>query len=126
MPTANQKMIQLFSSLADETRLNIVLSLLEKPQSVNEIHDFLRRSGTLTLSAVSHQLKYLEMAGVVTFKKDGRTKLFRLSDKFCWCILKDAQQHCQGTRACQACKDCQQNSGVNVTKSRIRAILKPQ
>jgi DNA-binding transcriptional ArsR family regulator len=85
---AEEKVRQFFSSLADETRLKIILSIAEKPKTVNEIYIFVGKDN-LTLSAISHQLRQLSDMGVVFYKRNGKEKLFELSDKFCWCILKD-------------------------------------
>lgn len=85
---SEQKVMRFFSSLADKTRLHILLSIAEKPRNVNQIYDFVGRE-KMTLSAISHQLRQLSDLGIVTFKKSGKEKLFRLSDKYCWCILRD-------------------------------------
>lgn len=86
---SERKIMQFFSSLADETRLHILLSIAEKPKTVNEIYDFVGRN-KMTLSAISHQLKQLTDMNIVTFEKKGKERYFELSDKFCWCILRDA------------------------------------
>jgi len=44
----------------------------------------------MTLSAISHQLTQLNNFEIVSYKKIGKEKYFELSDKFCWCILRDA------------------------------------
>lgn len=84
-----KKVMQFFSSLADPTRLHILLSIAEKPRKVNEIYDFIGKE-KMTLSAVSHQLKQLKDSNIVKFEKKGKEKYFELSGDFCWCILKDA------------------------------------
>jgi len=86
---SEKKVMDFFSSLADETRLHILLSIAENPKTVNEIYDFVGRN-KMTLSAISHQLKQLSDIGIVSYTKKGKEKYFELSDKFCWCILKDA------------------------------------
>jgi len=86
---SERKVMQFFSSLSDETRLHILLSIAETPKTVNEIYDFVGRD-KMTLSAVSHQLRQLSDMGIVNYNKVGKEKFFELSDKFCWCILKDA------------------------------------
>lgn len=85
---AEKKVMEFFSSLADETRLHILLSIAENPKTVNEIYDFVGRD-KMTLSAISHQLTQLNNLGIVIYTKKGKEKYFELSDKFCWCILKD-------------------------------------
>ena len=86
---SEKKVMQFFSSLADETRLHILLSIAEKQKTVNEIYDFVGRD-KMTLSAISHQLRQLNDMEIVMFEKKGKEKYFELSDKFCWCILRDA------------------------------------
>ena len=86
----NNKIVQFFSALSDETRIKILKSLMDKKRTVNEIHRHLK---DVTLSAVSHQLKYLTILDIVEYKKKGREKIFTLSNKFCWCMLRDAFKH---------------------------------
>lgn len=86
---SSKKVMQFFSSLSDKTRLNIILSLAEKARTVNDIHKQLGKDN-LTLSAVSHQLKLLNDLNIISYKKKGKEKLFSLSDKICWCLLRDA------------------------------------
>ena len=81
-----------FSTLADETRLKILLSLSEKPKQVNDIHNSLDKEN-ITLSAVSHQLKYLSDLDIIIYEKKGKGKIFKLSNHFCWCILRDVLNH---------------------------------
>jgi len=102
---SERKIMQFFSSLADKTRLHILLSISEKPKTVNEIYNFVGRE-KMTLSAISHQLKQLTDMNIVTFEKKGKEKLFELSDKFCWCILKDAfeQFNINLKITCKKCK----------------------
>lgn len=84
-----EKVMDFFSSLADKTRLHILLSIAENKKTVNEIYDFVGRD-KMTLSAISHQLSQLSNLGIVSFEKKGKEKFFRLSNNFCWCILRDA------------------------------------
>ncbi len=102
MRSINQKIMQFFSSLADRTRLKILISLQEHPQTVGAIHDNVGRR-KVTLSAISHQLRQLSDLGIVTYERRGREKLFRLSDSFCWCILRDAFKHFEGKSKCKEC-----------------------
>ena len=84
------KIVNFFSALGDETRLKILKILIDKDKTVTEIHKSIRG---LTLSAVSHQLKYLSDLDIVIYKKKGKEKIFHLNDKFCWCILNNAFKH---------------------------------
>ena len=101
---AHQKVMQFFSSLADKTRLNIILSIAEKPKNVNEIYKGVSK-GKMTLSAISHQLKTLSDLGIVTSEKKGKEKIFELSNKYCWCILRDTFSQF-GNKIKIECKKC--------------------
>ncbi|MDO8647099.1 MAG: metalloregulator ArsR/SmtB family transcription factor [Candidatus Diapherotrites archaeon] len=103
-PEIDGKVLRFFSAIADKTRLKILLALMDGPKTVNEVYESVGRE-KMTLSAVSHQLKYLEQTGVVVFEKSGREKTFRPSSDFCWCILQDAYGHFGKKKcACTACK----------------------
>lgn len=86
-----KRMVQFFSALADETRLKILTSLTSGAKTVSEIHSQFEES--ITLSAVSHQLKILSSTEIIEGKKSGREKKYSLSGEFCWCILRDAAKH---------------------------------
>lgn len=88
MNKANRKVMNFFSSLSDETRLKILMSMAMGKKNVGEIYSFVGKE-TMTLSAISHQLKTLADLGIVSFKRDGQEKYYELSDKYCWCILRD-------------------------------------
>lgn len=106
---SEKKVMRFFSSLADETRLHILLSMAEKPTTVNEIYDFVGRD-KITLSAISHQLRQLSDLGIVTYEKKGQEKFFELSDKFCWCILRDAFKQFDNNIKIN-CKKCGKRGG---------------
>lgn len=101
---AGKKVLQFFSSLADETRLHILLSLAGGPRNVNDIYNFVGRT-KVTLSAISHQLRQLSDMGIVSYKKKGKEKFFELSDNYCWCILKNALNQF-GSNVKIKCKRC--------------------
>ena len=68
----------LFKALADETRRVILDELVErKGQSLFELCSrlIMRHGITSTRQAISQHLAVLEEAGLVTSRKDGRTKL---------------------------------------------------
>jgi DNA-binding transcriptional ArsR family regulator len=71
----------LFKALADETRRVILDELVERDgQSLFELCARLtmRHGITSTRQAISQHLAVLEEAGLVTSRKDGRTKLHHL------------------------------------------------
>lgn len=86
---ARSKVLDFFASLADETRLKILMAIAKKPKNVNEIYEFVGK-GKMTLSAISHQLRQLKDLNIVYCNRKGNKKLYELSDKFCWCVLRDA------------------------------------
>lgn len=104
MEKIDRKIAQFFSVLSDETRLNIVLALVKGPKNVSEIHEVFKKSH-LTLPAISQQLRHLQNNGIVTYRKNGREKVFRLTEGFCWCIVKDAIDHLKSGKNCK-CKEC--------------------
>lgn len=105
----DKRILQFFSSLSDETRLSILLTLKEKPKTVNEIYKQVKR-GNLTLSAISHQLRQLNDLDIIDYVKNGREKKFSLSNNFCWCILNDTLTHFSekdhgGCKSCMSLKN---------------------
>jgi DNA-binding transcriptional ArsR family regulator len=92
------KVLRFFSAVADGTRLK----MMDGERTVGAIYEKTGRE-KMSLSAVSHQLKYLEQVGVVKFDKKGREKFFRLSEDFCWCILRDAYAHFSSDCSCKKC-----------------------
>lgn len=102
---AKNKVLDFFSSLSDETRLKILISISDKPKCVNEIYDFVGRD-KMTISAVSHQLKSLSDLGIVKSEKKGKEKFYELSDNFCWCVLRDAFNQF-GNKLEIKCKKCE-------------------
>jgi len=100
MEQINKKVVQFFSSLSDETRLKILLSLADGPKTVNGIYECVGKD-KMTLSAVSHQLRQLRDIEIIVCERKGREKYVRLSDDFCWCILKDVLNHFKKEAMCK-------------------------
>lgn len=65
----------LLKVLADETRLNVVRQLMDGPRHVGEINELL----AVDQSLLSHHLKILRDAGIVTSERDGKAVLYRLA-----------------------------------------------
>lgn len=61
--------------LADETRLAVVRSLMAGPKHVGEINEKLNVEPTL----LSHHLKVLREAELVTSERDGKAVLYQLA-----------------------------------------------
>ncbi|AEB95271.1 MULTISPECIES: ArsR/SmtB family transcription factor [Metallosphaera] len=66
----------LFSALSDYTRLEIVLLLLEREASVQEISLSLNKSQSL----ISHHLACLRNCGVVEVKKRGKNSIYSVTN----------------------------------------------
>ena len=97
--------LKFFSALADETRLKILLSLLEKPQNVTQIFEKVGKE-SMTISAISHQLRLLADNKIVKVKRKGRQKMYGLSEDYCWCMLRDVKNQFDGC----SCKSCNKNN----------------
>lgn len=84
-----QDVAQLFKAFSNPTRIKILFILKNKPLTVTEICDLLN----MTQSAISHQLKELKMARLVTFEKHGREITYRLDDEHVHEIFNLAIEH---------------------------------
>lgn len=65
----------LMKVLGDETRLAVMRQLLYQPKQVNEIN----RSLTVSQSLLSHHLKILRDAGLVTSHRMGKAVLYEIA-----------------------------------------------
>ena len=70
------KLAELFKTLGDPTRLKIVEILLENEMCVNHIAETMG----MGQSAISHQLRVLRQARLVTYRKEGKTAYYSLND----------------------------------------------
>ena len=70
------KLAELFKILGDPTRLKIVELLLENEMCVNHIAETMG----MGQSAISHQLRVLRQARLVTYRKEGKTAYYSLND----------------------------------------------
>ena len=75
--------------LADETRLNILMELMEASKRSGELAEKLKMSR----SAISHQLRILKANNLVVSKRDGRNKIYKLSDKHVQYLLQMLKEH---------------------------------
>lgn len=62
--------------LADSTRLNVVRQLMDGPKHVNALNERI----DVDQSLLSHHLKLLRDAGIVTANRDGKAVLYQLAD----------------------------------------------
>ena len=78
-----------FKLLGDTTRLSILLCCLNGPRSVGEIADALEQSQSL----VSHHLRLLRAARLVTGDRRSRQVFYSLSDRHVSDMLHDMAHH---------------------------------
>lgn len=75
--------------MGDPTRIRIVRHLLNKEMCVSEIADTMG----MGQSAISHQLRVLRQARLVTFRKEGKTAWYSLNDEHVVVLLKQGIEH---------------------------------
>ncbi len=78
-----------FKIFADPTRIRILELLTEKEKCVGEIAEILE----VSQSAVSHQLKILRLANVVSTEKKGQMVTYRLADEHIRIIIQYGLEH---------------------------------
>ena len=81
--------VQLLKGFADATRLRILCLLRDREVCVHEIVDAL----DMSQSAVSHQLRVLRDARLVSHRRDGRHVYYRLADDHVRELLENALSH---------------------------------
>lgn len=81
--------VQLLKGFADDTRLRILCLLRGREVCVHEIVDAL----DMSQSAVSHQLRVLRDARLVSPRRDGRHVYYRLADDHVREMLDNALSH---------------------------------
>lgn len=83
------KVSNLFKVLSDSTRINILYTLKSGKLSVSQISEVL----SMTPSAISHQLKTLRQANLVSFKKMGKEVYYEMADLHVYTIFNQAIEH---------------------------------
>ncbi|RPE78712.1 MULTISPECIES: metalloregulator ArsR/SmtB family transcription factor [unclassified Frondihabitans] len=78
--------VQVFSMLADATRVRLVLALGGGEQSVNSLAERVSKSPT----AVSQHLAKLRMARMVSTRQDGNRVFYRLANDHASKLVQDA------------------------------------
>ena len=80
-----------FKAFSDKTRLRILTALAVGELCVCDIAELLG----MTQSAISHQLRFLKQARLVSNRKEGKTVYYRLCDDHIGVILKQGLAHVQ-------------------------------
>jgi ArsR family transcriptional regulator len=78
-----------FKIFGDSTRMSILFAIDKRPMCVCDIADLLG----MTRSAVSHQIKTLRRASLVTYRKQGKNVIYRLADDHVRDIIETALLH---------------------------------
>ncbi len=76
-------------ALADKTRIKIAWALFNNEMCVCDIANLL----SMTKSAVSHQLRELRLANLVSYNRVGKTVYYSLADEHVSNFLKNAHEH---------------------------------
>lgn len=84
-----QDLSEIFKLFADETRLRIICSILNRELCVCDLCELLN----LNQSAVSHQLQLLRNSKLVKYRKEGKQVFYSLEDEHIENIIKMALAH---------------------------------
>lgn len=80
---------ELFRIFGDSTRIRILYVLFESEMCVCDIAALLG----MTQSAISHQLRALKNARLVTSRRDGKTVFYSLADDHVKTIINQGMEH---------------------------------
>jgi DNA-binding transcriptional ArsR family regulator len=89
-----QRAADIFSALADPTRLRILQALVIEDLCVCDLASVAR----VSQSAVSHQLRLLRDRDLVAFRREGKRAVYRLSDEHVRVLLVQGIAHAQERR----------------------------
>ncbi|MCI5845540.1 MAG: metalloregulator ArsR/SmtB family transcription factor [Oscillospiraceae bacterium] len=80
---------ELFKVFGDPTRVRILFALFQQETCVQEIAN---RLG-MTQSAISHQLRILKQARLVSSRREGKSIFYALADDHIYTIFQQALEH---------------------------------
>ena len=91
MPTEDQMydLAELFKVFGDSTRIRILYVLFERDVCVADIAETLN----MTQSAISHQLRILKQAKLVSARRDGKSVIYSLADDHVRTIIAQGKEH---------------------------------
>ena len=84
-----QSMAEFFTVLSDPTRLRLIALLADQEHCVCDLATQLSTSE----SAVSHQLRALRAARLVTYRKEGRQVFYQLHDHHVLELYRNVREH---------------------------------
>ena len=79
----------LYKIFGDTTRIKILYALSCSEMCVGDIAEVLEMS----VSAISHQLRTLKQAHLVSFRRQGKTSFYSLADDHVGAIIKKGMEH---------------------------------
>lgn len=79
----------LYKVFGDSTRIRILYALFEAELCVCDIAELL----SMSISAISHQLRVLKQAQLVRYRRDGKTVYYSLADDHVRTILGQGMEH---------------------------------
>lgn len=82
-------MAELFKVFGDSTRIRILYALFEQERNVTEICE----SVNMSQSAISHQLRLLKQADLVSVRREGKMMVYSLADDHVKTIINMAKEH---------------------------------
>lgn len=82
---------ELFKVLGDSTRCRILFVLLVSEMCVCDLSQLL----SMSVSAVSHQLRILRQARLVRYRRQGKTVFYSLADEHVRTLLSQGIEHVQ-------------------------------
>ena len=80
---------ELFKVFGDSTRIKIICALFEKELCVGDLSVLLN----VSQSAISHQLKILKQAKLVTGRREGKSVIYSLADEHVRTIIDQGREH---------------------------------
>ena len=80
---------ELYKIFGDSTRIKILYLLYAEEMCVCDI----AASLSMTVSAISHQLRILKGAKLIKFRKDGKSVFYSLADEHVTSILAQGMEH---------------------------------
>ena len=89
METELIELAELFKVFGDSTRIRILYDLMQGERNVTEITEDL----AMNQSAISHQLKILKMAKLVSARREGKSMVYRLADEHVKTIIAMGKDH---------------------------------
>lgn len=85
-----EKVSHIFKLLGDQRRMSILIHLKERKElSVSELMELLQ----MEQSALSHQLRILKDASLVSFSVKGKNRIYRLKDQHIYEIIQQIVEH---------------------------------